>query len=57
MKWVDTRYELPAPHRRVLVAIGTFCMDHWIVDGEIRLVTMQEVQYWAPIASTPRRGK
>lgn len=38
MKWVDTRYELPAPHRRVLV-------------------TMQEVQYWAPIASTPRRGK
>lgn len=56
MKWVDTRYELPAPHRRVLVAmnvgtdwefvaIGTFCMDHWIVDGEIRLVTVQEVQY------------
>lgn len=22
MKWVDTRYELPAPHRRVLVAMN-----------------------------------
>lgn len=35
-------------------AVGVFCWDHWIVDGETRLVPMSEVDYWAPIASTPK---
>lgn len=56
MKWVDINEELPVPQRRVLVAmhagtewefkaVGVFCQDHWIVDGETRLVPMKEVQY------------
>jgi hypothetical protein len=68
MKWVDVNEQLPIPQRRVLVAmhagtewefkaVGVFCQDHWLVDGEARLIPLQEVQYWAPIASTPRRGK
>lgn len=47
MRWVDVNEQLPIPQRRVLVAmhagtewefkaVGVFCWDHWIVDGETR---------------------
>lgn len=66
MRWVDANEQLPFPSRRVLVAmhagterefkaVGVFCWDHWIVDGKTRLIPMSEVDYWAPIASTPKR--
>ena len=66
MRWVDVNDQLPILQRRVLVAmhagtegefkaVGVFCQDHWLVDGEARLIPIKEVQYWAPIASTPKR--
>lgn len=66
MRWVDVNDQLPIPQRRVLVAmhaetewefkaVGIYCNDHWIVDGEMRLIPPREVDYWAPIASTPKR--
>ena len=66
MRWVDANKQLPIPKQRVLVAmhagtkwefkaVGMFYYDHWLVDGETRLIPMKEVQYWASIASTPKR--
>lgn len=55
MKWVDINEELPVPQRRVLVAMHAGTEWEFKAVGETRLVPMKEVQYWAPIASTPRR--
>lgn len=66
MRWVDANKQLPIPKQRVLVAmhagmewefkaVGMFYYDHWLVDGEARIIPMFEVDYWAPIASTPKR--
>lgn len=64
MKWVAVKDELPQKKQRVLVgvhantewpikAVGTYCGDHWLVDGYMRPVNLNEVQYWASIARLP----
>lgn len=68
MKWVDVNEQLPIPQRRVLVAmhagtewefktVGIYCHDHWLVDGEARLIPLKEVAILGADCVDAKEGK
>lgn len=69
-EWIPTSERMPAVGRRVLCAMyastaryggypvcGIFDGEYWIVDDVQQLVDKKRVQYWAPIARIPQRGR